>query len=220
MLTQEIMTAIGHELMFWKSFVKTDRFLKGWVSADIKTPELQQEIYDFLTAFTDYREKKVLDVGSGAVSILNGTFPGENITTLDPLGALYPVIFDYEEYEIRAPIPCGGENMTFSNQFDIVHSSNAIDHSQNPLAVYMNMHRACRDGGIVVLQSFTDEAINENWEGFHQFNFSISQSGQISYADRENNIVNLAGEQIFYCIKKNHLPGRDFFMSAWLKTAL
>jgi SAM-dependent methyltransferase len=219
MLTQDIMTAIGHELLFWKSFVKTDRFLKGWVAADIKTPELQQEIYDFLTSFPDYREKKVLDVGSGAVSILNGTFPEENITTVDPLGALYPVIFDYEAYGIRAPIPCGGKNMNFSNKFDIVHCSNAIDHSQNPLAVYKNMHHACRDGGIVVLQSFTDEAINQNWEGFHQFNFNISQNGNIIYTDQKNNCVKLGGEQVFYCIKKNHLPGRDFFMSAWRKNA-
>ena len=72
------LSAIYHELNFWKSFVKTERFLKGWV-ANIKTPELHQETADFILSVP---HKKVLDVGSGVVSILNGLVP---VLSFDPL---------------------------------------------------------------------------------------------------------------------------------------
>jgi hypothetical protein len=128
MLTRNIMEAIGHELAFWKGFVTNPRFLDGWVSSNVKTPELHDEIYDFLLSLQNYRNMSVLDIGSGAVSILNGTFPSNNIVCVDPLGSLYPIIFDYKAYGINPPIPCGGEEIEFQEQFDIVHCSNAIDH--------------------------------------------------------------------------------------------
>jgi len=218
MLTQDIMEAIGHELRFWKEFVQTPRFLRGWVDDSIKTPELQQDIYEYITKMPGFKEKKVLDIGSGAVSILNGTFPKDNITAIDPLGSLYSLVFDYEKYGIRPPICCGGEAMNFVNQFDIVHCSNAIDHTQDPMTVYRNMHRACRSGGIVIIQSFIDEAVHENWEGFHQWNFRVSDIGKVSFSNRHGKEFHLPGEQVYFNFIKDHLPGKDFFISAWKKT--
>ena len=136
MLTKKIMMGIAHELGFWKGFVKEKRFIEGWIPSDKKTPDLQPEIYDFFCALPNFHHLKVLDIGSGAVSVLNGTFPKYNITTVDPLGALYPFIFNYSEHGITPPIPCGGEEIDFMSEFDIVHISNAIDHSQDPMEVF------------------------------------------------------------------------------------
>ena len=58
---------IYHELAFWQQFVKTDRFLNGWVGKG-KTPELNQEVADFIKSVP---HETVLDVGSGVCSILN-----------------------------------------------------------------------------------------------------------------------------------------------------
>ena len=52
---------IYHELSFWKEFVKTKRFLEGWVGKQ-KTPELNQEVADFILSVP---HESVLDVGSG-----------------------------------------------------------------------------------------------------------------------------------------------------------
>ena len=52
---------IYHELAFWQQFVKTDRFLKGWVGK-VKTPEPNQEVADFIKSVP---HETVLDVGSG-----------------------------------------------------------------------------------------------------------------------------------------------------------
>ena len=79
---------IYHELHFWKGFVKTERFLNGWV-AKVKTPELNNEVADFIKSVS---HESVLDVGSGVCSLLNGLV---NVDTCDPLGDLYSLIFDF-----------------------------------------------------------------------------------------------------------------------------
>ncbi len=68
---------IYHELAFWQQFVKTDRFLNGWVKK-VKTPELNQEVADFILSV---KNDSVLDVGSGVCSLLNGLV---NVTACDP----------------------------------------------------------------------------------------------------------------------------------------
>ena len=60
-----------HEIDFWREFVKTDRFLQGWCS-NTKTPELRQFVYDFIQEYLP-ENGEVLDVGSGAVSLLHGS---------------------------------------------------------------------------------------------------------------------------------------------------
>jgi hypothetical protein len=39
-------TGIAHEVNFWKGFIKTPRFMYGWVP-EIKTPELADEGLSF-----------------------------------------------------------------------------------------------------------------------------------------------------------------------------
>lgn len=217
MLTKDVMAGIAHELSFWKEFVQTPRFLDGWV-ADIKTPELTPDIYEWLIKLPRQRILKVLDVGSGVVSILNGTFPKENITTVDPLGSLYPIIFDYQKYGIAPPIGCGGEEMDFENVFDIVHMSNAIDHSQDPGGCFRKLMAAARPGGIVVVQGFENEAISEDWQGFHQWNFTMNaESGEVTYSGRDGKPIPLRGNQVFSRYLPNHHGDRAWFISVWQK---
>lgn len=170
MTTLEL-AGIGHELKFWKDFVKTDRFLKGWV-ADIPTPELQPAVKQFFDGFMP-KGYKVLDVGSGVVSLLNGTVPKEDLTAVDPLGELYECIFDYKKYGIAAPLPVPAEELQYQNEFEVVHISNALDHSQDPELAYQKLLAAVKPGGWLIIQGFENEATFENWQGFHQYNISL-----------------------------------------------
>ena len=100
--------------------------------------------------------------------------------------------------------------------FDIVHISNAIDHSQNPSEVFRRMKIACKSGGLLVVQGLVDEAVHENWEGFHQWNFHMQPSGQVAYCGRDLKEIYLeGGEQVFKLIK--HFPHVDryWFISVW-----
>ena len=152
---------IYHELAFWKEFVKTDRFLKGWVKK-VKTPELHQEVADFILSV---KHNNVLDVGSGAVSILNGLV---HVKAVDPLGDLYKLIFDYQKNHIEPPLAYPAEEIPFENEFDIVHISNAIDHTQSPVKAYNALMKAVKPGGYLIVQGFENEGTHENWAGFHQ----------------------------------------------------
>lgn len=167
--------AIAHELKFWKEFVKTPRFLNGWVKK-VKTPELHEPV-------VPYVKGKVLDLGSGVVSILNGTV--KDLVPCDPLGELYECVFDYKKYEMPVPLPIAGEDIDFENQFDVVHISNALDHSQNPKKVFENMLRATKD--LIIIQGFENEALFENWQGFHQWNMTLEgQTLKISGKEKVN----------------------------------
>jgi SAM-dependent methyltransferase len=163
-----------HEVAFWKNFVKTDRFLNGWLS-DEKTPELNDLVYMFLKG---QPEADVLDCGSGVVSILHGTVKRSNLFSCDPLANEYAKIFDYngkisDTYFSPNPVAC--EDLEYENQFDVVHISNALDHCQQPSVAYQKMLQAVKPGGFLIVQGFVNEGTHENWQGFHQFNIDIKE---------------------------------------------
>lgn len=162
-----------HELNFWRGFVKTDRFLNGWCTNE-KTPELQQEVADFILSVP---HESILDVGSGVVSLLHGLAP--NVTAVDPLGEYYSTIFSYIDHGIKQPLPIAAENLHFKEQFDIVHISNALDHSQHPAAAFIKLLESVKSGGYLIVQGFENEAVHENWQGFHQWNMSIENSSLV-----------------------------------------
>lgn len=207
MTTQEL-SAIYHELNFWKGFVKTPRFLDGWVSKK-KTPELHQTVYDFIRSVpNDF----VLDVGSGVVSILNGTVP--NIKTVDPLGGLYQFIFDYQKHKIEPPVAYPCEELPYDQEFDIVHISNALDHTQNPYTCFWKLMQAVKYGGYLVIQGFEDEAKFENWQGFHQWNFTL-KGDRIFVEKKEGTSIKLNHPEI-EIVKaealKDYFQGKTWFI--------
>lgn len=159
------LSAVADELRFWKRFVNTSRF-REWESLRV-TPELNPFARDFIKANVKPGDK-VLDCGSGVVSILRGLV---DVVAVDPLGDLYGLIYKYNK--IPQPLPIAAEDITFENEFKIAHMSNALDHSGNPELVLNNLLRACVKGGFVMIQSFENEATYENNRGFHQWNITL-----------------------------------------------
>ena len=161
-----------HEISFWKQFVQSDRFINGWLSNE-KTPELNDLVFMFLKGQPD---AKVLDCGSGVVSILHGTVKPENLVSADLLADEYLSIFEYHKYsEINIPFAVSCEGLKWRNDFDVVHISNALDHTQDPQAAYNAMYRAVKPGGFLIVQGFVNEGTHEDWTGFHQFNIDIKE---------------------------------------------
>ena len=201
-------TGREHEVNFWKGFVKTQRFLTQWVP-EIKTEELDMGVYRFLK---DLDNPKVLDVGSGVVSILHGTV--KDLDAADPLAEDYKQIFDYEAHRLIPPLAFAGEEVgaVFPESYDVVHMRNAIDHSVNPHAVFKNLIDATKPGGYVIIQGFENEAIFENYEGFHQWN--ITQEGTYILAARKNERPKqMIDERVkSYSIYKNKFGEKSWFV--------
>lgn len=163
------MIGAEHELGFWATFVKTPRFLNGWVG-DHPTPELRPFVRDFLLERSNAR---VLDVGSGVVSILHGTVPREKLTAVDPLGDRYAEIFDFAKHGLQHPHPLAVEELPFDRDFDVVHMSNALDHCQDPAEGFRRLEAAVAPGGTLIVQGFEDEGVAMDWAGMHQWNLHL-----------------------------------------------
>lgn len=208
MTTQELQ-GIAHELAFWKGFVQTRRFLEGWVPA-IPTPELNPIVADFI------REKvpagaSVLDVGSGVVSILHGLRPDLMLQAADPLGDLYALVFDYKRHKLVPPLAVPAESLLDMHcLYDLVHCSNALDHTQDPATAYRAMYACVNPGGYLIIQGFTDEAINENWQGFHQWNLRLTDDGRIDISNAEGG--NLVGKVPEYHTTMVLPTGKEWFI--------
>ena len=205
-MTKKELHGIYHELNFWSEFVKSTRFSNGWLSRK-KTPELNQYVADFIKSVP---HETVLDVGSGVVSILNGWV---RVVAADPLGDLYKFVFDYKKHKLHPPIPCPAEELEFKSEFDIVHCSNAIDHTQSPMLAYEKMMWAVKPGGYLIIQGFENEGTFENWQGFHQHDIFIESQticiknklGQMAVIDSrptELHFVDANGKKWFIWIKQ------------------
>ena len=178
--------AAAHELGFWQEFVKTDRFLKGWCSNE-KTPELNPMVHAFIVAEQERVGEgfRVLDVGSGVVSILHGTCP--NLVAVDPLGDHYATIFDYAAHGLTQPQSASAEALPFVDEFDAVHCSNALDHTQDSFQAYGALLRAVKPDGYLIVQGFENEGVYEKYAGFHQWNISITRDGALKIEDKHGN---------------------------------
>jgi SAM-dependent methyltransferase len=176
---EETTAGFAHEIDFWKWFVKSDRFLHNWVFPE-QNPEIRANHPDVAKCFDDFAREngdgklQVLDIGSGALSWIKGIIPGMNLVACDPLAHEYAKLFDYKNHSQRCPMKAFAEDLPFNeNTFDIVHCSNALDHTQNPYKAILEMERVCRPGGMILIQGFENEAIHEDWKGLHQWNISI-----------------------------------------------
>ncbi len=216
---------VNHEIEFWKRFVQSERFLKGWVP-DEPTPELNHDVRRLILMRDGLSlvSTRILDVGSGPVSILHGIGGHVRVTTMDPLSNLYQEIFDYAEHGIDPPLPYAAEDadqgceLNCLGYFDVVHISNALDHCVNPVAALHSLAKCTESSrGWLIVQGFVDEATHENHAGFHQHDLHLHDEILVVRSDRgETTKAILAKELGFDCVwaQQEPLPalGREWFI--------
>lgn len=226
-----------HEIDFWKWFVKSDRFLHNWVFPE-QNPEIRANHPDVAKCFDDFAAgwkdprgitivPDVLDIGSGALSWIKGIIP-MNLIACDPLAEEYENIFDYDKYNQHPPIKVFAESIPFpDNSFDIVHCSNALDHTQNPHKAILEMERVCRPGGMILIQGVENEATKQGWKGLHQWNISLKTFedapllGELMVSGKEKGFSHVP-EGIFYANTRNIAqpgqPERNWFVFCYRNT--
>lgn len=177
---------ISDELNFWKEFTTSNRFKENWCTTT-PNPELNLDIEIFLSYVHSFasNEIKVLDVGSGPVSILsrlNTIYTNLVISAADPLAeeysTLYPSSYS-ESFDIQIPQKVEAEelsNFYGIEEFDIVHIRNALDHTIDPIKSLLEMNKVLKKNGFLIIHGFENEAICENWQGMHQWNLSLEKN--------------------------------------------
>jgi SAM-dependent methyltransferase len=121
---------------------------------------------------------RILDVGAGAVTSLGYRLEGRalEITAVDVLAPTYDRL-----WARRNTVPpvrtryADAERLTqwfAPASFDFAYSQNALDHTSRPSVAIEQMVQVAKPGCYVVLDHALDEAVNEDYSGLHQWNFS------------------------------------------------
>lgn len=171
------------EIDFWKIWIDEKG---GHWSDDFKKrldPELliEEHVENFLRPIPG--TPSVLDVGAGPLTVLGKKMRDGRtirISAVDPLAAQYNEMFEkasiiplvktqYAEVETL-------DMFCSTNEFDLVHMRNALDHSYDPLLGIRQMVKAVKPGRVVLLEHSTNEAEKANYGAFHQWNICVNDN--------------------------------------------
>jgi SAM-dependent methyltransferase len=168
---------IEPELGFWRRWLET----KGLSWPDDFLQRLQPDtplLHDVAVHLPEnVAGAIVVDVGSGPLSKIGKVVGGQRprIIACDPLMSQYQRLL--EEFDLSPLTECieaPAEDLSAyfdPNIADVVHCSNALDHSFDPIRGIEEMLYVVKPSGTIILLHATNEAVNENYEGFHQWNF-------------------------------------------------
>jgi SAM-dependent methyltransferase len=188
---------IEYELAFWRDLFATSggRWPQDFQARTDPDTEIDRYILKVVGA-DNIGTAKILDVGSGPISVLGKTHAGQrlDITGCDPLADYYARIA--AEFSVARAIPvvkAFAEDLSAyfePDQFDLVHCQNALDHSMEPLRAVLQMLIVAKPGGAVLLRHQLNEAENENYSGFHQWNFDAEDGHFIMWNRQQRLNVN------------------------------
>lgn len=66
------------------------------------------------------------------------------------------------------------ENLTYPDKFfDIVHCTNALDHTPDPIKAIKEMYRVVKPGGYIYLRHFINVGEHEKYAGLHMWNIDM-----------------------------------------------
>jgi SAM-dependent methyltransferase len=184
------------EVNFWENYVKSTEFQNRLTLERPFSPTPSQDCLFALLAQASPAKGsplRVLDVGAGPMTTLGTLWLGGRVEVLavDPLAGKYDELLNRKG--IVPPIRtshCEAEKLLEQfpeASFDLVFSSNALDHSYDPVMAICNMVLLSKPGGFVFLRHFENEAEKENFFGLHKWNF-FERKGDMIIANRTDEV--------------------------------
>ncbi|MDD4157593.1 MAG: glycosyltransferase, partial [Candidatus Cloacimonetes bacterium] len=192
---------VEFEQKFWHNWINSagGRWQTSFINRTNPDFEISPQIQDILNKISK-KKIQILDVGSGPLTKLGKKMQGKEIfiTPIDPLAD------DYNSFlksagiiPIVQTIKGTGEDLSkqFINQkFDFIYCSNALDHSIDPAKVITEMIEVLDDDGYIYLEHNVNEAENQQYVGFHQWNLqNIEGEFVIWNKEKKVSINNLLG---------------------------
>lgn len=213
-------TGIAAELSFWDHWIATSG--AQWPDCFAARLDPQRALSEAQRRLLpdDVSGRLIVDVGAGPLTTVGKQADGRRPTVVacDPLMSRY-----LELLGKRGITPLTQSHEAFAedlsshfaaNSVDLVCCSNALDHSYDPLRGLEEMLCVARPGGAVFLSHAVNEAENENYGGFHQWNFD-SQDGDFIVWNR-NRTINLT--DYFRGIAKVEVQHEDG--SRWIEVSM
>lgn len=193
------LNGVYSEIKFWDNMIKTDGGIydkNKWHNTINKNRPFVLE--DEIPAELNGKNFDFIDVGSGPFSRCGFVTDKVilNHTAVDPLADAYNVLKSKAGIETEINLKTGFveilDRYFESDSFDMVHMSNSLDHSFDPILGIYQLINICRIGGKVILRHKENEAEIESYEGFHQWNLSVnvSENSFIIWRDDEKYNIN------------------------------
>lgn len=202
---------VNSEIHFWESYFAT----KGleWKENYELRMDPALPLQDLPASLLCEDDELILDVGSGPLTSLGKIHPNGlkrlKIIAVDPLANEYEKLL--AKYKIQPLVKSeklAAEELTQRFKldcFDLVYARNSIDHAIDPEKAISQMIAVVRKGKYVLLDHRINEAENQNYEGLHQWNFSLSEEGHfiirgkittVNMTEKYKNICSITSELI------------------------
>ena len=180
-LHQLYLNGLEGEVAFWKNWFHSqgsqwpDDYLAR-TTVGVSPSEILIQTLQEIVSKKNLDSVEICDIGSGPISVAanvfsKSNFQGGRLTLFDPLANFYAKFLSEAGLNLPTPIFGLGETLQCKNTFDIIYARNSIDHSFDaPLAV-LNLIDQVRVGGYCVFEHYENEALLENYDGIHHWNF-------------------------------------------------
>jgi SAM-dependent methyltransferase len=187
---------VSSEVEFWDSWFRTKGLAWGHLYGERLDPNfaLQSRPAALLAEQPKAGRVRILDVGAGPLTYLgkkSGTREIE-IVAVDPLASEYDrILAKYQISPLVKTERLDAEKLSARfarGTFDLVTARNCIDHSYSPEKAILQMIHVVKPKCYVLLEHLENEAHNENWQGLHQWNFSLSANGSFIISSRLNQV--------------------------------
>jgi hypothetical protein len=174
---------IESELTFWDDYFRTKGLQWPNDYQNRLDPEFPLQPGPAALLPTAPQSLHLLDVGAGPLTQLGKKYQSRqlHITAVDALADKYDAILD--KYGVRPIVrtqQMQAERLTnylSPNTFDLCYAHNCLDHAYDPKKAIVQMIAVAKPACYILLEHFVNEAENANYEGLHQWNFSMSSEG-------------------------------------------
>jgi len=191
-----------------KSYVHTNEAIKSEIHSLQWAVENEKQFIDnilraYPTAFLMKHLEKItfahiLDVGSGPVSyLLNFVRQNSNrfkLTSVDALAEHYAELMKQYGYDVPENIACYAEDLDTifaPKTFDIIFSSNSLDHTIDITKSLQKMAVVLKDDGFIYVLCNINEKDRNKGEGMHFHNVNLIDGRLIIDGDELIDILNL-----------------------------
>ncbi len=185
---------IPYEIAFWNRIINNKKSRKSVFEYSGYLKEISFPCFDIQNFLLERENPILLDVGS-ALSYCGNLLSGKelSIVYVDPLAPYYNKIL--EKSKLNLPkIKFGMVEYLSSffnqNTVDFILIQNALDHSFEPIKGILESLRVLSVGGVLYTKHHLNEAVTENYRGFHQYNIMIENSQLIIWNKKNKYNVN------------------------------
>lgn len=179
------------EISFWDNQIQNSIYWFVQKGSGVRLDKtLKREIVK-ITSLRKMHTLNIVDIGCGPISTV-GTVDDRfriNLLGVDPLTNVYSKILD--QHFISRPhsainMECEKIDKIGDSIFDVVFSRNALDHSESPDLILQHSKTVCKDGGLIHIRMYENEAIRNKYSGLHQWNAKVLNNDILMFSETYN----------------------------------